>query len=483
MRATVGKVMGLLVIMAFVLSACGPAATEAPAVATEAPAVATEAPAVATEAPAACGEKVKVTMLSMGADWLLTSLFNATTGEETALMKEFEDTHCIDAVFVSLPEDEARQKTMLDLSSHTGNYDIVTSGVWSLATYAGAGYLEPLDDWMANHADPAYFSTGDYVDASMSGASYEGKVYALPLYTYGPALVYNKALFEKYNVKVPTNIPELEDAAAKLTLDTNGDGKIDVYGITMRARAGEEPTGDITAFTWAYGGTWFEGNASTAEEIRANKAKPTVNSPEFIAGYEEYAKLLQKWGPPESANWSWVETMQAFAEGKAAMHLMASSAYWYTRSIATFDANDIGVAPVPIGPAGKPIQSFFDISLSINVDSKNKDAAWEVLQFLSSPTVQKAQAESGITSVPQVSLLLGDELKAKYPEADLVVLKNALEEADPTYMPKIPEYNEICDILGTAASEVVAGTTTAKDALDDAQTRINKIMEDAGYYK
>ena len=47
------KVVGLLVIASFVLTACGGgAATEAPAAATEAPAAATEAPAM-TEAPAA----------------------------------------------------------------------------------------------------------------------------------------------------------------------------------------------------------------------------------------------------------------------------------------------------------------------------------------------------------------------------------------------------------------------------------------------
>ncbi len=58
----------------------------------------------------------------------------------------------------------------------------------------------------------------------------------------------------------------------------------------------------------------------------------------------------------------------------------------------------------------------------------------------------------------------------------------ALKAADPTFMPKIPEYVELCDILGTAASEVVAGTNTAEEALNDAQEQINQIMEDAGYY-
>jgi len=57
-----------------------------------------------------------------------------------------------------------------------------------------------------------------------------------------------------------------------------------------------------------------------------------------------------------------------------------------------------------------------------------------------------------------------------------------LADAQPEYMPKIPEYVELADILGTAASEVVAGTKTAEEALNDAQKQIEQIMEDAGYY-
>jgi len=251
----------------------------------------------------------------------------------------------------------------------------------------------------------------------------------------------------------------------------------------MRARRGEEPTIDVTGLVWAYGGSWFEGGASTGDAIRTNKAHPTVNSPEFIAGYEEYAKLLQKWGPPESANWGWEECMGALAQGKAAMHLAAASAYWYTRQTATISAEDIGIAPSPMGPGGHRMMNYFDMALSMNADSKHKDEAWLVLQFITSNQVQAAQAEAGITAIPRVSLIMSDALKAKYPVEDLQVVLDSLKEAEPQYMPKIAEYVEICDVLGTAASEVVAGTKTAKDALDAAQVEVEQIMTDAGYYK
>lgn len=472
---TVSKLLSITLLVALMIAGCAPKAVETPVVEVPEEVQPTAAPEVV--------EKVPVTVLSIGSDWLLASLWDGAKGEETELMKEFEEKYGIDVIFAGLPEDTARQKMMLDFSSHTGEFDIITMDAWNLGTFASADYLEPLDDWIANHADPDYFSLDDFMPSNMEAGSYGGHIYTLPLYTFGPALVYNKALFEKYNVKVPETIKELEEAAEKLTLDTDGDGKIDVYGITMRARAGEEPTIDVTGLVWAYGGSWFEGNANTVEEIMENKALPTVNSPEFIAGYEEYAKLLQNWGPPESANWGWVECMDSLAQGKAAMHLAASSAYWYTRATATFNPEDIGIAYSPMGPGGRRMMNFFDLGLSLNKDSAHKEAAWKVLQFFTSQEVQKAQAAAGITALPRISLVMSDDLKAKFPVEDLQLVLDTLKTAESDYMPKIPEYTELCNILGTAASEVVAGTTTAKVALDAAQAQILQIMEDAGYYK
>ena len=156
-----------VVIMALLLTGCKPSQPEAPV--EEAPAeeaVVPEAEEVeeaeeAEEAEAA--EPVPVTILSMGADWLMGSLWDSTTGEETAMLAEFEETYGIDVIFESYPEDSARQKTMLDLSSHTGQYDIITTGVWAMATYASTGFLEPLDDWMASSPAPEFFSMDDYL--------------------------------------------------------------------------------------------------------------------------------------------------------------------------------------------------------------------------------------------------------------------------------------------------------------------------------
>jgi len=476
MKAATQRLMAVMAAVLLIVS-CAPQPTAAP----EEVAVPTAEQVVVQ--PEVVTEPVTVTVLSIGSDWLLGSLWDSAAGKETDLLAGFEAEYGIDVQFESLPEDTARQKMMLDFSSQTGQYDIMTMDSWDLGTYGSAGFLEPLDTWIADAPNAEFFSLDDFQPSNMEAGSYGGSIYTMPLYTFGPALVYNKALFEQYGVKVPETIEELEEAASKLTLDTDGDGQIDIYGITMRARAGEEPTIDITGLTWAYGGSWFEGNADTVDEIKAGKAQPTVNSPEFVAGYEEYAKLLQNWGPPESANWGWEECMNAVAQGKAAMHLAASSAYWYTRVTGTVPPEDIGIALSPMGPGGHRMMNYFDLGLAINKGSEHKDAAWTVLQFITSSEVQAAQATGGITALPRTSLVMSDTLKAMYPEEDLQLVLEALKTADPDYMPKIPEYTEICIILGTAASEVVAGTKTAQEALDAAQVEITEIMDAAGYYQ
>jgi len=65
----------------------------------------------------------------------------------------------------------------------------------------------------------------------------------------------------------------------------------------------------------------------------------------------------------------------------------------------------------------------------------------------------------------------------------MAALRKGFEVAEPEYQPYIPEYVELCYILGTACSDVIAGTRTAKRALDDANKKIYDIMKAAGYYK
>ena len=433
-------------------------------------------PAQAQDTPWA-GKTVRV--LSWGKDWLFPPLIK--DGVKQPLLTNFEKETGITVEFILLDEGSVRQKAILDMTSHTGQYDIIGIGSWPLGTYAP--YLQPLDDYLQKYVNTKYFQPQYFTASTRRANSYNGKLYSLPIYNHAGALVYRKDLFEKYNIKVPRTIEELAEAAKKLTLDTDGDGQIDIYGIAGRARKGEEPAIIASGFAWAYGGTWFEGNPTSGPEIKAMKAKPAFDSPEFIAGIKAYVNLLRNYGPPGEPNFSWVESAGAVAAGKAAMHIGFSSGYWYIRQNAKIDPSKFAIALAPVGPAVHRIQCYWNFSLGINKDSQEKLAAWQVLQLLASRQMQMALVKDGTITVPDYDLLRTDVAKAQYPPEDLETVINALQIAEPEYMPRFPEMARIRDLLGTVVSEAVAGQITVEEGMKSLQKEALKIMTEAGYYK
>ena len=381
-----------------------------------------------------------------------------------------------------LSEDIVRDKGLVDLSSGAGRYDLVLTDVWILAEHVKAGFIEPLDDFIANDTSfrrDAWYPT--YLDA----LTYEGHLYALPTESFGPALVYRKDLFERYGVKVPTTIPELAAAAKKLTLDTDGDGKIDVYGVVSRGKAGEEPAIVVSGFAWAEGGSWFEKGAATAEEIRRLKAKPAFNSPAFLKGFQTYTGLLRDFGPPDSENYTWYEIVQDGRKGRAAMILNCGF------NVGAVDKPEVGMrekyaAALPVRGSRAFTQEDFAMGYGINRKSANKAAAWQFLKFITGEPFMQSVMENAVTSIPMRSVVESPEYRSLHPYRAPdggYVLERSIGLIDWRYMPRLPEYSVIASRLGRATSEVIAGTKTAKQALDELNASVTLLMEQAGYYR
>jgi multiple sugar transport system substrate-binding protein len=81
---------------------------------------------------------------------------------------------------------------------------------------------------------------------------------------------------------------------------------------------------------------------------------------------------------------------------------------------------------------------------------------------------------AGAGSYIRKSTVADKDLNAKYPF--LPVLNEVFENGDGDYRPRIPEYPEIQDILGTAVNSVLVGTAEPKAALDAAQEAAAKLF-------
>lgn len=401
-----------------------------------------------------------------------------------ALKKEiprFEKETGIKVNWKLLSENIVREKVLVDLASKAGQYDLVLTDVWILPEHVSLGYLESLDEYIAGDED---FKQEEWYPVFLEGLTYNDKLYALPTESFGAALVYRKDLFDKYGIAVPKSILELERAAKRLTLDTDGDGKTDIFGAISRGKAGEEPAIVVSGFAWAYGGTWFQGGASTADEIKRKKAKPTFNSPGFLAGFKKYCDILKNYGPPGIKDYTWYEIIEDGKKGKAAIILNSGF------NVGALDKPSHGMrdkyyaALPPKGPKGRS-QEAFVMGFGINKNSTNKEAAWKFLKFITGKGFMEHVMSDHATSIAISEHRKSDAYREMHPYKTVegkFVLEENLDMIDWNYMPHLPEYSVIASLLGTATSEVIAGKKQAKEALDQLNEAVYKLMKQAGYY-
>ncbi len=236
--------LSTMVVLALLLGACAPAATQAPApAATEPPApAATEEPApVVSE----CTSPIKITYWDgLGAP------DNVPMGE-LVKMYNAENKDCVQVEEVVL--DWGTLYSKLPLDAKAGNLPCVaTMHMPFIRQYVDLGILLPVDELVANSG----IDKNDIAEVAWENTQWEGKRYALPLDMHPFGLYYNVTAFKEAGLdpdKPPTNTEEFLEAAQKLTVDKDGDGTIDQYGISLGYSAGG-PFRTWMSLLWQQGG-------------------------------------------------------------------------------------------------------------------------------------------------------------------------------------------------------------------------------------
>jgi len=227
----------------------------------------------------------------------------------------------------------------------------------STPLFTANNLLVNLDSHLNSWKDKSLIEASLY--DTMRQASGTKSVYVMPWNTQVLYVYYRPSLMKKAGIGVPKTYAEFLEAAKKLTMDSNGDGKTDVYGFGMRgAKGGQEPWG---SFIWARGGNFEK-----------------IDSPQAIQGMQDYVDLFKNgYAPPTAPMDGFQEIIANFKSGKTAMtvHHIGSSA----GMIETF-GDDVDAFPFP-GGVGK-WTSMGDTENVMLKSAKNKDAAFEWLAYL-----------------------------------------------------------------------------------------------------
>ncbi len=251
-----------------------------------------------------------------------------------------------------------------------------------VGTYDTRGVLEPLDSWLASSR---VLNEADFYPEALSlFRPMDKPLMAIPQNLSSLVVYYNTDLFAAAGIPEPSNgwtWDEFTAAAEKLTVDTDGDGRTDIHGVTF------DPTiHRYAAVIWGAGGELFD-------DVH-QPTRLTLDTPEARRGIECITNL----GPtgigatPTQDERMLLDDTQRFRSGKAAMLIQSRRVVAFLRDNALVPWD---VAPLPVGSI--PANVSHSDGLGIWSGSPRKDGAWKFLEFAMGEEGQKILAESGRT--------------------------------------------------------------------------------------
>ena len=381
-------------------------------------------------------------------------------------LKDFEALTGIKLITEVYPEDQFRAKTLVELTSGASSMDVFMSmPAQEGLKYMRAGWLQPVDEFLKDSSITAPdYNWNDFLDKARDAMVIDGKLIGPPIQVENAALMYRKDVFQKYNVKVPTTLDELEAAAKALNGKVMTDDGQPGFGITLRGKRAAA-TSMWAGMLYAYGGSWV-----------TPSREPAVNSEESIKAIDLWGRLLRLYGPPGSENNHWYEASSIFSQGKAAMYLDANSLWVVVEDAQKSKViNKVGYALFPKGPKGQPGSTVAVWGLAIPKTSKNQKAAWLFMQWATNKDqVFKVQTEKGVLGCRE-SVWSDPKGKAKVP-ADLAEsLTQGSKIGTPFWNPPVVAVAEVRDAVGAAIVTSIQGGDV-KAAANKAAADMKRIM-------
>ena len=364
---------------------------------------------------------VKLTVWAMGAE-------AQKIGDMTA---KFEKANPgIRVTVQAIPWSAAHDKIITAVAGGTGP-DVAQMGTTWMAEFGSIGVFEDLSRYISKSK---IVEKGQFFSGSWGTCVVAGKVYGIPWFVDNRALFYRTDLLaEKGFKQAPRTWEELRAAAAALAGD-------DRFGMALSTNNYQE----FMPFVWQNGG-----------RILDEKGRPAVTEPEFIEALDFYAKLFHdKLAPIDSGG---TDLFQEFAKGTMPMYF---SGPWMINLTNEQVPEIAGKWSVAVCPKKKTRTSFVGgCNLVVFRDSRNKDAAWRFIEFMSDAGNQLEWfGVSGCLPAAKVSWdaaeLAGNPMMAVF-----------REQLDDAQAPEnVPQWAQIEAAIQRRVQEACYGKKTAAEA-------------------
>lgn len=419
-----------------------------------------------TTSPATTSKTIKVAFRDFGAsivgvkEWL------------TGVKEEFEEQHpgvTVELVPVQASEADFFAKMALMMKSPDTAPDVVTEDTFIIKADAAAGYLEPLDERVADW--PEWDQFFESVKQAVTGS--DGKIYGVPYSTDTRGLWYNVNVFKRAGLPVPWEPRTWEDIIqAAQTVKEKVPGIIPFWANVGKA------TGEATSmqtFQMLLYGT----NDTLYDE---NQQKWVIRSQGFLDSLRFIQTIFQnKLGPDLplvlNANAGDVLATQLMPQEKVAIVLNGNwvPAVWRENGPAPWPegVEVYQLAPMPTQDGQAPGHTSMSggWALAIPANAKEKDLAWEFIKLATSKkhALTYALKQGDLTTRKDVA---EDPEYKKNPVAEQATRFLEFTHFRPTY----EEYPTVSTQIQAAVEAVATGALTPEQAMEQYAQNVTRIV-------
>jgi len=343
--------------------------------------------------------------------------------------------------------------TLLTSLSADQGPDIVALPAENLPIYASKGAFQDLGDFYAEDST----QSASLNEQAVSMEKVDGTYYGVPLGFVPLSVIYNKKLFAEAGVDTfPTTWDEWLDAAKKLTIDKNGDGKPEQYGLALPDHA--------TVGNGVWASLFYGGGGGLIDE----SGQSVIDSDANVQTLTTWANaVIDDHISPTGIDG--VKSDNLFSAGKAAMEVGGP----WMAGVAKDNGIDYGIAGIPAGPAGAAASAIgISAGVTVQADETEKAAAEKFFQyFFSKDVATKWSLGSGWPP-------LRTDIPASDVSSNPVV--QSLTEIAGTARPLLPGVADSVDVLAAvdeATQKALAGGDPAsllKTASDQASEALSQ---------
>lgn len=319
-----------------------------------------------------------------------------------------------------------------------------------------SGTVEPLNEYLEQST---VLKPEHIIDSLLDAFTVDGTIYGIPKDFNTLAVFYNKDLFDYAGVEYPNNDDTWDTFYAKLEQVAAIDP--DIYGLALQpefARFG--------ALAYAAGFTPFD-----------ESGKTDLSDPAFVEAFKWYTGMAETGVGVMPADISQGWGGGALASEQVAVALEGA---WIIGALKEEAPNmQYGATLLPKHPeTGQRGNLIFTVAWGMNAASENKDAAFKVLEILTSEEVQQWVLERGLAIPSREALADNPYFRQDHAEAqaNYTVFLGA---SDGNVLPfSFSSYGgDWMQPIDQALAAVMSKQSTWEEALNEAQMRIDAVMQ------